>query len=155
MHRTRTLIVGVLGDEAVFDQFLAAAEIGLCIFERRLVALRLRIRLLERGLKVARIDLVEEIAALDVGAVGGGLSVDVARHARLQGDAADRFDPAGIVEVDRQRLLDHRDDRDGHRHHCGRRGRSDGADAAKVMAGNLDACDRGHAERGKRGESQL
>ncbi len=122
MHRARPLIVGVLGHETAFDQFLAAAEIGLRIFERRLIALRLRVRLIERRLKVARIDLVQKIAALDVGAVCRGLRVNVARHTRLQGDAADRFDPSGIVEIDRQRLFDDWNDRHRHRHHL-RRGR--------------------------------
>ena len=46
----------------LFDQFLAATEAGLRIFKRRLVALRLRVRLIERRLKVALIDLIQEIA---------------------------------------------------------------------------------------------
>ena len=100
MHGARPLIEGVLGDEAALGQFLAAIEIGLRIVERRGVALRLRFGLVERRLQVARIDLVEEVAALDVGAVGGELGLDVAGHPRLQGDAADQFD-AGRDNRDR------------------------------------------------------
>ena len=57
----------------------AAVEIGARIVERGVVALLLGLRLIERRLVVARIDRVEQVAFLDVGAVGDMLLLDIAR----------------------------------------------------------------------------
>ena len=80
-QRARALVERVLGDEAALGELVAAIEIGARIVERRGVALRLRLRLVERGLEVARVDPVEQVALLDVRAVGRGLRVQIAGDA--------------------------------------------------------------------------
>ena len=109
-----------------------------------MVALGLSGGQIERGVKVARIDLVKEVAGLNIGAVGGELGLNVARRPRLQCDAADRFDPAWIVEIDWQRLLDDRNDRDRHRHHCRRRRRFRGP--VRVVARDAEAYESNNAD---------
>jgi len=94
-QRAGALIVVVLGEEAGLDQLVAAVEVRTRIPERRDVALRLRLGLVEGGPVVALIDLVEEFVALHVGAVGRRLRLDVSSDFGLQRDLADRFRASG------------------------------------------------------------
>ena len=67
------------------------------IVESGRVALRLRLRLIQRGLEVARIDRVKQFALLDVGAIRDVLLSDIAGHFGLEGDVADQLRARRIV----------------------------------------------------------
>src|SRR3981081_4720126 len=86
-------------EDAIFGKRRPAVEIGVRIVKSGRVALRLRLRLIQRGLEVARIDRVKQIAFLDVGAIRDVLLSDIAGHLGLEGDVADRLAPGAIVDV--------------------------------------------------------
>jgi hypothetical protein len=60
LRGTGALVEGVLGEVAAFGKRRPAVEIGVRIVESGRVALRLRLRLIQRGLEVARIDRVKQ-----------------------------------------------------------------------------------------------
>jgi hypothetical protein len=82
------LVECVLGEVAAFGEAGATFEIRVRIVKSRRVALHLGLRLLQRGLEVAWIDRVKEIAFLHVGAVRDVLLSDIAGHLGLKGDVA-------------------------------------------------------------------
>lgn len=79
LRGTGALVEGVLGEVAAFGKRRPAVEIGVRIVESGRVASRLRLRLIQRGLEVAWIDRVKEIAFLDVGAIWDVLLSDISR----------------------------------------------------------------------------
>ena len=131
---------GVDRGVAGLAQHEIALAVGLGVFQRRRIALGLRLSLVERRLVAAGVDLVEQFARLDVGAVGHRALDEIAGDLRLQRHDANRLGGADVIEIDRHGPLHHRH----HRHFGGPRerpsaGRRSCRDARRAAAGSSRA----------------
>ena len=139
--RAGALIKSVLGEEAALGERGPAIEVRARVLKRRDISLRLRLCLIQRRLKIAWIDCVEQIAFLDVGTVRYVLLLNEAGYFGLERNVADRFRAGRIVELDRNRFLDDVGNGHWHRKRCGIGNRSSGTAKQRVALPNNNDCD--------------